>query len=168
MDMPGHYLPSLEKVPKASHDLYHANRQKISLLINDFLLQYLNTLYVEFNGDIVLAIILGELAHQNVSPIFQRGHVSDRFTDKHLDFSSLKDILTPCNPFSISEATGIPRETVRRKFADLVKRGWVERVSPRSYIITQKAPEAFVHGFHVRLFEGVRDLCTQLQAITGK
>ena len=31
------------------------------------------------------------------------------------------------NTQSISESSGIPRETVRRKVADLVKKGWIER-----------------------------------------
>lgn len=36
-----------------------------------------------------------------------------------------QSLLLPCNAFSISEYTGIPRETVRRKIAKLIKLGWL-------------------------------------------
>ena len=35
--------------------------------------------------------------------------------------------MSACNALSISRATGIPRETVRRRVEALVKRGWVRR-----------------------------------------
>jgi DNA-binding IclR family transcriptional regulator len=36
---------------------------------------------------------------------------------------------------SISDVTGIPRETVRRKFASLEEKGWVSKNSDGSYLL---------------------------------
>ncbi len=35
--------------------------------------------------------------------------------------------LRPCNAYSIAAATGLPRETVRRKIARLTELGWINR-----------------------------------------
>ena len=37
---------------------------------------------------------------------------------------------------SISQSTGIPRETVRRKIRQLVAKGWVRKAGPDKLIIT--------------------------------
>jgi hypothetical protein len=160
-----HFLPRLEDISESSIDLLTVHHQKLSMLINDFLLRYLNSLYDEFNGDIVLAIILGELAHQNISSAFQHGQIISPFIDKSLNLESIRNDMMPCNPFSISEATGIPRETVRRKFAELLKHGWIERVLPRGYLITTLAAEHFKFGFNFQLLEGIRRLYEQMHEL---
>ena len=165
MNIPPHLLPSLEDIPQSSVRLYTECKEQIILLINDFVLKYLNSLYAEFNGDLILAIILGELAHQNFSRIMHKGNINPAFNGTQFTIESSRDLMVPCNPFSISEATGIPRETVRRKFADLLELGWIERVSPRGYLITPLVGERFMFGFNIQLFEGIRLLCEQLQKI---
>jgi DNA-binding IclR family transcriptional regulator len=44
--------------------------------------------------------------------------------------------LAPCNAFSISQSTGIPRETVRRKIASLVAKNWLKRDTNGHLFIT--------------------------------
>ncbi|BEH10291.1 MULTISPECIES: hypothetical protein [Geobacter] len=163
--MQGHLLPALEAIPQSSQDQYTAKRQEISFLLNDFLLKYLNTLYVEFNGDFVLAIVLGELAHQNVCQFARQGRMELPRTELPVSVDALRNFLLPCNPFSISESTGIPRETVRRKFEELVRLGLIERISPREYIITSLAAERFMFGLNLRIFEGINILCTHLKTL---
>lgn len=160
-----HILPSMDAIPYSSVELFTEHKDQISWLINDFVLKYLNSLYEEFQGDLILPIVLGELAHQNISRIMSRGQPVDSFKSDISSLEALRDVLAPCNPFSISEATGIPRETVRRKFDALLKLGWIERVSPRGYLITPLVVERFMFGFNIQLFEGVRLLCEQLQKI---
>jgi hypothetical protein len=43
------------------------------------------------------------------------------------------------NTQSISDSTGIPRETVRRKLSALVERGWVRKDAGGSYLVTEQA-----------------------------
>jgi hypothetical protein len=47
----------------------------------------------------------------------------------------------PTNASSIAAASGIPRETVRRKLAWLQDRGWIERDGARSWRATRSAAE---------------------------
>ena len=48
-----------------------------------------------------------------------------------------------CNALSISEVTGIPRETVRRKLAKLVDLGWIQKTPEDMYVITDKIGDVF-------------------------
>jgi len=41
-----------------------------------------------------------------------------------------------CNAMSISQSTGIPRETVRRKIRQLVTKGWLRKAGPDKLIVT--------------------------------
>ncbi|MTD33657.1 hypothetical protein [Paludibacterium denitrificans] len=79
-----------------------------------YMVQSLSRLYHEFDGDFLLPLILGEV-YMHSTRNYQTGD------DKHHHAS-----LLATNPFSISEVTGIPRETVRRKIAKLVADGRLE------------------------------------------
>lgn len=160
-----HCLPALDEIPVESADLFRRHQQEVSLLLNDFLLKYLSSLYQEFDGDIVLAIVLGELAHQNISSVIQRGQLLPPADNRPVTLEALRDLLLPSNPLSISEATGIPRETVRRKFERLAKLGWVERVAHHSYLVTPAAAERFRFGFNLQLFEEARQLLLRMRAV---
>ncbi len=164
-DVKKHILPLPEEISSTTIESYTRHHREITLILNDFLLKYLNSLYAEFKGDIVQAIVLGEVAHHNVSRLRKEGHNLSSTEPDHTGFDAIKDLLVPCNPFSISEATGIPRETVRRKFVELIDAGMIEQISPRGYIIAALVSERYSFGFNVRLFDGIRTLCNQIQAI---
>jgi hypothetical protein len=161
--MPQHALPDLHDIPRDSVNLYNLHRSEALLHINDFLLKYLNSLYTEFKGDIVLAVVLGELAHQNLAPMLAQLKKTPGTMTMPTSIEELQGGFLPTNPLSISEATGIPRETVRRKFSILHKLGWIERISHTGYVITGKVSEHFVCGFNLQLFEGVLHLYEQLR-----
>ena len=159
-------LSSLSSISKSNADHYKQHQTEVTLLLNDFLLRYLNTIYTEFNGDITLAIVLGEIAHHMVALHVRQGRlVPDTTVDKTRENVRDKVKILACNPFSISEATGIPRETVRRKFSELEQMGYVDRISPRSYIMNMKVSERFIPDFNLRLFEEFRTLCTQMNDV---
>ncbi|MCU0252008.1 MAG: hypothetical protein MUE61_17560 [Vicinamibacterales bacterium] len=88
----------------------------------------LSTVYKEFGGDIAKAIILGEVAHHNLSNLAPSVDYDRKRMTQALKSPVTRAALLPCNAFSISEATGIPRETVRRKTRELVAEGLLERV----------------------------------------
>ena len=64
-----------------------------------------------------------------------------------LDEDFRKLVLRPCNAFSISSSTGIPRETVRRKVARLAELGWIVRDSRGGLTITAKAAAECLQPF---------------------
>lgn len=92
-------------------EAYEANKATIGIIMGHYFLRHLNLLYQEFDGDLLMPIVLGEIAHHNVVKFYSRqgncmavkeqmSHPADRMKN-----------LEPSNAYSISEATGIPRET---------------------------------------------------------
>jgi DNA-binding Lrp family transcriptional regulator len=87
------------------------------------LLAYLLVAREATGGDLELNIILLVIAIRTVEhPEFRRLSMMDRLGEAQV-FPSLG-----VNTHSISESSGIPRETVRRKVAELVQRGWIAQV----------------------------------------
>lgn len=117
----------------------------------DFFLEHMLRLYHEFEGDLVMSIVLGEIGHHNVSPLFTSRGVSDSPNNVQDQWSRRdnKKILEPCNAFSLSAATGIPRETIRRKVRILIKRGWAKQNKKGEISLTAKPGEHFVPEFNV-------------------
>ena len=52
---------------------YEQHQGEISLRMSHFFMRYLNAIYQEFDGDLALVIVLGEVAHHNVSQPLQLG-----------------------------------------------------------------------------------------------
>ena len=59
--------------------------------------------------------------------------------------------LEPTNAYSISEATGIPKETVRRKIDKLVEKGWLVKSVRGEVTITERVGEHFTKDFNRKL-----------------
>ena len=105
---------------------YEQHQGEIALRMNHFLMRYLKAIYQEFDGDLALVIVLGEIAHHNVTRLYSFQGPLPPSGSTNSDAPDLYAQLEPCNAFSLAAATGIPRETVRRKMEQLVKRGWLE------------------------------------------
>ncbi len=118
---------------KAIEDVHARRFAYTSMLKTRFTLPHLVGLYRFFGGDMALPIVLGEIAIRNLQAVFQlrpeepydvldleteRAIIERRYTTEHL---------RPANALSIAMATGIPRETVRRKVEKLIDKGWVRR-----------------------------------------
>jgi hypothetical protein len=111
-----------------SPEFFARNRAFITLVMNDFFLSYLLWLYHAFDGDVVMAIVLGTIAHHNVRNLVRQTGYDTHLLSEALWMPRRKATgLLPTNAFSVSEATGIPRETVRRKIGSLAAKGWIRR-----------------------------------------
>ena len=123
--------PSVEEV-----ELAHERRfLYMSMLKTRFVVPHLIALYEKFDGDMLLALalVLGEIAIRNMQGIFQvRPEEPYTVLDREAERAFVEqryplERLRPANTISIAMATGVPRETVRRKIDKLVERGWVDR-----------------------------------------
>jgi len=97
-----------------------------------------------FDGDLTLFLVFGEIAHHNMSRALQALGVHDAPDSPRWRVAMRalhEQKFTPCNALSISEATGIPRETVRRKVRELEQRGWLVREGPRRLTLAPRAIE---------------------------
>ncbi|MEI8164474.1 MAG: hypothetical protein WCI19_15170 [Betaproteobacteria bacterium] len=105
-------------------------RLLLGTLINRFTTGYLRRAYQVFEGDLVMALVFGEIAQYNISRALRT--LMAESEKKPQNWRQLVkafelEKVAPCNALSISEATGIPRETVRRKVRELEARKWLVR-----------------------------------------
>jgi hypothetical protein len=134
----------------------------IQVLMNMMFVRHLIGVYRAFGGDLVAAIVLGEVAHHNLAPLISgartprelSGALQAQGADPHRMF-------LPTNTFSIAQATGIPRETVRRKVASLTRRGWMVKDADGNLFVAAGTEASFA-TFHV---ERLHDLLEAARAI---
>lgn len=122
------------------------------VLMNLMFARHLLGVRSAFGGDLVAAIVLAEIAHHNLAPLVNRARTPHELSEiLRADTDSLLQILLPTNAFSIAQATGIPRETVRRKVADLVRRGWIGRDHKGNLFVTSRPAVEFAAFNEARL-----------------
>lgn len=147
-----------------SQDLYDQYHIPITILMGHFMLRHLNRLYKEFEGDLVMPIVLGEIAHHNIFKFYSLRGQCIELQKQLLSGSNPYENLEPCNAFSISEAIGIPRETVRRKIDKLVKKGWLLRNSKGEVTISNTVGDHFVPDFNKILLGELLDVSACIRA----
>ena len=133
----------------------------IVVLMNLMLVRHLASVYHEFEGDVVEAIVLGEIAHYNLSPLIGRARNVHELSAAIGTGDAELAGLVPTNTYSIAQATGIPRETVRRKVAKLARRGWIVRERGGNLFVAADTHSAFTE-LHV---ERLRDLLATSRSI---
>lgn len=130
---------------------YEKHKSLIAVLMGRYMLRHLLFLYQEFEKDLLLPIVLGEIAHHNVRKIYtQKGTCLEVRGDIPTGRERLK-YYEPTNAFSISEATGIPRETVRRKIDKLVQKGWVAKGTKGEVTMSNAVSEYFTAGLNKKI-----------------
>jgi hypothetical protein len=109
-------------------DKFERHQQYVAYLLSEFTVPHLVRLVRRYDGDVLLAIVLGEIAQHNVRRFFESPEVqADPALQLDVNEAQQEVPLGACNALSISRSTGIPRETVRRRVEELVRRGWVRR-----------------------------------------
>ncbi len=108
----------------------------------------LKRFYEAFDHDILLALLLGEIALHNVGAlensrtiVAMNGNGNGATESQEASFHGC--VLRPCNAYSIAAATGLPRETVRRKIGRLAELGWVVKRSNGHLYVTEVALDHF-------------------------
>jgi hypothetical protein len=117
-----------------------SERHRVSLAMSGFTLPLLRSIYSVFKGDIVMAMVLGEIATHNVGAwLLTKGNDAVALEDIEVH----DKVLRPCNALSISDATDIPRETVRRKVESLIEKGWIYRSDSGHLFVHPSVAEHF-------------------------
>lgn len=133
-----------------------------------FMVAYLRRLHAQFDGDLAAAIVLGEIAQHNVRRFMREvlpasgKPAAEAATDEAIAAS-----LRRCNVTSVAEASGIPRESVRRKVAGLVAQGLVSRDAKGGLAVTRKVGQHF-RDFDREMIAGLVELAGRMQEILGK
>lgn len=131
-------------------------------LLGRLLTPWLRRLYADFQGDLTLALVLGEIGQQNVSQQLRPYQGDDWPLPERLQAPAealrFQD-LRPCNAHSIAIATGIPRETVRRKVAKLKEWEWISE-DARGHLYVTDLPANVFLDFN-------RRMASEVQAAAG-
>lgn len=89
-----------------------------------------------FDGDLDLFLVLAVIGERSYSQQHADPNMTyEEFQKGHAATTRTRDI----NLRSIAAFSGIPRETVRRKIAELTERGWITRDKEGSLVATRKA-----------------------------
>lgn len=100
---------------------------EVTFLTGRFLGEHLTRVYHLFDGDLIAAIVLATVAQHNLQRFYdtvsRSGSVAfDDLIEREQHVAHLRH----CNALSVSGATGVPRETVRRKVRMLEAKGWLK------------------------------------------
>lgn len=140
---------------------YRTNRARISLALSEFTVPLLSTVYRAFDGDMVAALVLGEIAHRNVQAYLAEHANEEAALD---DPARRTTLMRPCNALSIAQACGLPRETVRRKVVLLVERGYVYRSAEGHLYLTRTVGDGF-EDTNAALIEALLATARRLEAL---
>ena len=157
------------KLPKRLDDeAYDRHYIPMTYEMGMYMMDHLRRLYREFDGDLSMAIVLGEIGHHNA-----RHFVRDILPRSGTDARTLgtAEVIgkasRPCNALSVAEASGIPRETVRRKVEKLVKLGFVTR-DAQGGLHTTRAVAAKFKPFDRHTIEELLALAERVHRLAGK
>lgn len=123
--------------------VFDQNFYRVSYLLSRFMVPYMRSVYREFDGDILLNIVIGEIGTRNLGQFYEASRNSKTFESRLGDVNEHRRVLRPCNALSISDASGIPRETVRRKVNALIERGWVSQNERGHLYLTPEVAKHF-------------------------
>lgn len=118
-------MPGLHSHAQGSGGTRRTALRSVATILARYEMRKLKRLLNDFDNDIMLPLLLGEIALHNVG-VLENGRDMRPVRDECVGGSE-EAPLRPCNAYSIAAATGLPRETVRRKIGRLVEQGWVEK-----------------------------------------
>jgi len=140
---------------------------EVVVVASKFFINYLRSVYREFDGDLVLAIVLGELVHSHISHCFMGSKAVLRTYEEALKDPALWERPSTWNASSLSAAAGIPRETVRRKIETLICKGWLNRNRKGELLLTPATVRHFKSDFDKHRLHELLDLAAKIQCLLG-
>lgn len=107
-----------------------------------YLTRYLSECRRACDGDLDLFLVMAIIGERT----FSARHAPEAMSIEAFVGGAVGDVeALPINLQSISEFTGIPRETVRRKLEILIQKGWIERDDRKYMTATDSANLALLN-----------------------
>jgi hypothetical protein len=123
------YQKSMPAVEQAVAAATAGDKRRAAGVVDGYLYRHLKRLRATFEGDLLLPLILGEIAHRNIAALGHHGDSAQRVTRFGTRFGGdapdLRGEFLPINAYSLSQCMGVPDATMRRKLAHLRLRNWV-------------------------------------------
>lgn len=106
----------------------------LAFIVNRHLIEHMRRIAKDLDMDFELAYLYGVLAHLNVAPLIVPGEAPRNLLDEIT--RNARPDLVPQRLTDVSQVSGLPRETVRRKLEQLLTRGKAERTPEGLWKIT--------------------------------
>lgn len=140
-------------------------RRELSYLIGRFVTDHLIRIHQLFDGDLTAAVVLATIAQHNVQRFYDEvARTSDPGLDRLVEAGEHLPHLRHCNALSVSAATGIPRETVRRKVRWLEQKGWI-KVGERGQLEISRTVGEHFAGFDATMIDRFEACARQVVGI---
>lgn len=139
-----------------------AMQAAVLLLVRDEVYK-LRRRYEEFDRDILLPILLGEIALHNIGALENAADTASEGQSRSRGARAMR----PCNTYSIAAATDLPRETVRRKIGSLVERGWIHRHDNGHLFVTAAALKHFGTQMEARELPELLELAERVRKLVS-
>lgn len=152
-------MASGKKSIRRSKEFELTSDQKALLCLSLFIHRYIATVYKGEDLDLVSISLLHEIAQHNLEPFTSGGRV--RFPQSAEEMKMMRG----CNAFSLSQATGVPRETARRKIKQLAELGWIEQHNRHGLFITTRWLDQLSSEGASELLAGFRDTAQQVEKL---
>lgn len=141
---------------------------EVTYVLGRFFTEHFIRVYKAFDGDLTAAIVLGTIGQYNYRRYYTEvGSRAPEGFHRLVEKGEHVDYARPCNAMSISQSTGIPRETVRRKIRELIARGWLRRGGPDELFVTQ-APGRHFAEFDLETLEHFYDAAREVLQLVEK
>jgi hypothetical protein len=130
---------------------YAENQGYIAVVMGRLMLRHFRRIFDAFDGDLMLAMVLAEIGQYNVEALMKIERQAGVDYEHFLATAPRRGI----NTLSLSQACGVPRETLRRKVDKLIKLGWMHKRPDGTLVHTEKCIRHFGPEFNLAL---LRDL----------
>lgn len=147
-----------------SDNAYAVNDAGIAMAMGELMLAHYRRVYRTFDGDLMLAMILAEIAHYNVQDLVR----SERFRNADITAYLAENRLKPVNTLSLSQSCAIPRETLRRKIKTLIAAGLIRKDEDGSLHVTEKCMARFGADFNKALLADIQTCAARLESLLDK
>jgi hypothetical protein len=144
-----------------SEKAYASNDAGIAMAMGELMLAHYRRVYRAFDGDLMLAMILAEIAHYNVQDLVR----SERFRNADITAYLAKNRLKPVNTLSLSQSCAIPRETLRRKIRALIAADLIQKDEDGSLHVTEKCLARFGADFNKALLTDIQTCAERLDSL---
>jgi len=114
-----------------------------------------------------MPIVLGEIGHHNVTTLYSLQGSCIDFKEQLSLPHDWREKICPTNAFSISAATGIPRETVRRKIDKLIEKGWIVKTEKGDLTVSDTVSDHFAKDFNKRTLVELIETSECLKQLLG-
>lgn len=144
-----------------SDEAYAANDGGIAMAMGELMLAHFRRIYRAFDGDLMQAMIVAEIAHYNVQDLVRGGIFRNADIAKFFAENRLK----PVNTLSLSQSCGIPRETLRRKLRALTDAGLIHKTKDGNLQVTDQCLARFGPDFNKALLTDILTCNARLEGL---